>query len=253
MGKVNTSPAVALRHVDYRDADRIVTLFTRDHGLISGLARGLRRSTKRFGGRLDLFTLVQLQYREGRGLYHLEAADLIDAHLGIRTDLLRIAWASYLSELIQKLFAAEEPHPVAFQVLTRALGYLSDTRDVDEGALRGAELALLMDAGYFPELDACVVCRRPVEEGGRFTFVASRGGCVCDACMPGRGGIPVENRVCTQLADGAHAWPETPSPTGLDSRSLKQAREILGAFVGYHVGVRMKSAKMLQDLLGDGG
>ncbi len=253
MGKLSVSPALVLRHVDYRDADRVVTLFTRDLGRISGLARGVRRSTKRFGGRLDLFTLAEVQFREGRGLYHLESATLLSAHLGIRADLLRISWAAHLSELTQKLCAEEQPHPRAFQVLARAMAFLSDAREVDEGALRGAELALLMDAGYSPELDACVVCRRPVGGGGRFHFVVTRGGCVCDRCMPGPSGIPVAEEVCTRLSEAARAWPDETKVLGLDEVSLRQAREILDAFVGYHVGGRMKSARMLQDLLSSPG
>ncbi len=139
---------------------------------------------------------------------------------------------------------------MAFEVLVRALGYLSDASQVEEGVMRGAELALLMEGGYLPELDACVVCRRPVDAGVRFTFVATRGGCVCERCLPGRGGISVDSALCRRLAEGARAWPDAMGPVGLDGRSLQQARDILTAFVGYHVGGRMKSARMLQELLG---
>ena len=249
MGKVNVNPALVLRHVDYRDSDRIVTLFTRDHGRVSGLARGLRRSVKRFGGRLDLFTLVEVRFREGRGLHHLEAATLLDAHLGIRSDLLRISWAAYLSELAEKLFGEEQAHPGAFRVLAAAMKFLSDSEEVDEGALRAAELALLVEAGYRPELEACVVCRRPVREGGRFRFVVTRGGCVCEGCPGGRSGIPLPVELCVAVSDAAASAEQGLDPLRLPESALRQVRELIGAFESYHVGGRMKSARMLQDLL----
>ncbi len=249
MGKINVSPALVLRHVNYRDADRIVTLFTRDHGLIAGIARGIRRSVKRFGGRLDLFTLVEVTFRTGRGLHHLESATLLDAHMGIRSDLLRIAWAAYLSEMVEKLFGEEQAHEAAFATLLSAMKFLSGAPDPDEGALRTVELALLMEAGYRPELDACVVCRRPVREGGRFRFVVTRGGCVCGRCPGGEGGLEVSETLCTVMSRAVESLEGGLEPLRLPGASLQQLRALLGAFESYHLGVRLKSAPMLHDLL----
>jgi len=243
-----TNPAIVLRHVDFRESDRVITLFTRDYGRISGLARGVRRSVRRFSGRLDLFSLAELQYREGRGdLVNLEGALLISAHLGIREDLFRIAWASYLSELVERLFGPGEPHPSAFELLVESLEYLGHRGALQEGVLRVLELRFLAEAGLQPELEACVNCRRPVGRELLFSFVVTRGGPVCERCAPVEAGQTIPGGTLELLSASLRMPLEALRTLEFTPEEAQGAKELLAAFLRYHV-APLKSAAFLAGL-----
>lgn len=243
------SPAIVLRHVDFRESDRVVTVFSREQGRIAGLARGVRRSVKRFAGRLDLFSEVELHYRVGRGdLFNFENAELISAHLGIRNDLYRIAWAGYISELTEKLFGELEPHPDVYDLLSFTLRYLSDAPSVAEGPMRALELHLLSEAGMQPELMACGVCRATVESERVFAFVVARGTVVCEQCMA----IDPDEEVPAAtigLLGSALALPLERVPRlHFTMKESMGARTLMNAFVRYHVGVPLRTASFLAEL-----
>lgn len=243
-----SSPAIVLRHVDFRESDRVVVLLTRDFGRISGLARGVRRSVKRFAGRLDLFSEVELHFREGRGeLCNLEDGTLVSAHLGIRDDLYHIAWASYFSELVERLYGVGEPHPEAYELLASALNYLSHP-GAQAAVLRGYELRLLVEAGLQPELEHCVSCRRSVLGELRACFVVTRGGVQCEHC------IPIEpERVLPQeslrfLTAAIRKPPEQLKTLHCSERAAKGIRELMMDFTRHHVGGSLRSATFLAGL-----
>lgn len=247
--KPQLSPAIVLRHVDFRESDRVVTVFTREQGRIAGLARGVRKSVKRFAGRLDLFSEVNLEYRVGRGdLFNFENADLTSAHLGIRNDLYRIAWAGYLCELTEKLFGEAEPHPDAYDVLSFSLHYLSGKALAEEGPLRALELQLLSEAGMQPELTSCGICRATVESERSFAFVVARGSVVCENCIP----IDPDEQIPAAtigLLGGALVLPLARIPSlHFTMRESIGARVLMNAFVRYHVGLPLRTATFLAGL-----
>jgi len=246
------TPAIVLRHRAYRDSDRVVTLFTRDHGLIVGMARGVRKSTRRFGGRLDLFELVELEYRPGRGeLVNLQAATLLSAHMGIRDDLYKIAWSGYFSELIERVYGTEEPHPNTFTVLTEILNYLDRVQGPAEGVLRAQELRILEEGGLLPELEQCVSCRIRVHGAShRFSFSLIRGGPICDRCLPVEQGSEAPIAAMLKLA---HAWRlpmEALQQVVFSDEETQGARRLLSAFVRYQLGTQLRSAQFLESLEG---
>jgi DNA repair protein RecO (recombination protein O) len=249
MGRSIVNQAVVIRHVDYRESDRVVTLFTRDFGQIAGLARGVRRSVKRFSGHLDLFTLVEIRYQERRGLFQLESAGLISTNMGLRNDLLRIAWAAYFCELTEKLLGAGEPHPTAFHILVQALAYLSDSRQIREGTLRSLELKLLLEAGFLPELQNCVACRRPLEQVNRFTFVVSRGGPVCEDCASNESGVAISRHTLRLLSEAVTLPPAELPDLDFSRVETLRVREIVNTFIRYYAGISLKSSNFLMELM----
>ncbi|MFM7199226.1 MAG: DNA repair protein RecO [Myxococcota bacterium] len=247
--KCQHSRAIVLRHVDFRESDRVITVFTLEQGRMAGLAKGVRKSVRRFAGRLDLFSLVVLEHRDGRGeLSHFERADLLSAHLGIRSELYRIAWASFLCELVERLYGEGEPHPEAFEVLEATLSYLDTAARVGEGPLRAAELRLLCEAGLQPELEACAICRVGVESGRAFAFVVARGGLVCEHCQPSEQDeqVPAETIALLSAALFCPLEGLWRLPFGL--REARGARSLLTSFVRHHVGERLRTASFLQEL-----
>ncbi|MFL5273263.1 MAG: DNA repair protein RecO, partial [Anaeromyxobacteraceae bacterium] len=169
--------AIVLRTVDYGESDRIVTLLSRERGKVSAFARGARASRRRFGGALEPFTVLAAEAKERRGgdLLALESVAVVRGFGGIRTDLARIACASYACELVRELVREGEPHDELFALLEAYLARL-DAGPAIPSALRAVELAALAGAGLMPRLDACARCGGALDASGRASFDLAQGG-----------------------------------------------------------------------------
>lgn len=178
-------PALVLRKVDYGGADAVVTFLTRDHGRVAAFAKGARsRRGGRFAGALEPFTEVEARFRR-RGpsaeLVALTAADVTEAHGGLRRDLQCIAWASYAVEAARELCREGEEAGALFRILTGHLRALED-RGPNPEDRAAFELAALAAAGYAPRLLACGTCGRRPGPGTRWALSPAAGGLVCDGC-----------------------------------------------------------------------
>ncbi len=144
--------AIVLRLTDYAEADRIVSLFSLEHGKISGIARGAKRSRKRFAGALEPFAHLKLQLHLGSGLANLVSADILDIFPGIRQNLTKIGSAAYACELVERLSPDEEPSPRLFRLLYCYLQRL-DLAPVSASDRRFFAVNLLKILGYQPQLE----------------------------------------------------------------------------------------------------
>jgi DNA repair protein RecO (recombination protein O) len=144
--------AIVLRCVDYGEADRIVSLFTLEQGKLQGIARGAKRSRKRFAGALDPFAHLKLQLHHGAGLATLNSADIIGIFPGIRSDLIKIGCAAYACELVERLTPDEEANPRLFRLLYCYLERL-DLAPPSPSDRRFFAVNLLKILGYQPELE----------------------------------------------------------------------------------------------------
>jgi DNA repair protein RecO (recombination protein O) len=151
MRKAQTE-AIVLRLTDYGEADRIVSLFTLEQGRISGIARGARRSRKRFGGALESFAHLRLQMHLGAGLPTLQSADILSIFLGVRGDLSKIGSAAYACELVERLTPEEEANPRLFRLLFCYLERL-DLAPPSPSDRRFFAVNLLKILGYQPDLE----------------------------------------------------------------------------------------------------
>ncbi|GFO55827.1 DNA repair protein RecO [Geomonas sp. Red276] len=149
--KRSETEAIVLRLTDYGEADRIVTLFSLEQGKISGIARGAKKSRKRFGGALEPFAHLRLQLQKGSGLATLLSADIVGIFAGIRTDLAKIGTAAYACELVERLTPEEEPNPRLFRLLYCYLERL-DSAPLSPSDRRFFTVNLLKILGYQPDL-----------------------------------------------------------------------------------------------------
>lgn len=190
--------ALVLRHINYGESDLILTLFTAQHGLQKGFAKAARKSRKRFGAVLEPFTQAVFQWKEGRGAFWLlQEAELITSRFGLRSDLQRLALASYGVELIGLLLEEGESHPLIYQLLCSFLDYLEQDGDAKCARLL-LELRLIYLLGYMPHLLHCSECLK-IFDNELIRFDANRGGSLCLDCA-GSAGIPVELGTIGSLA-----------------------------------------------------
>jgi DNA repair protein RecO (recombination protein O) len=171
---------VVLKTAPLRESDLLVTLFTDQHGRISAVARGARRSKIRFAGTLSLLVLGRYQVGRARGeLWNLEGGEIEREWTQLATDVVAVAHASYIAELVASLLPPEAPEPEALDVIISLWNSLA-THGPSPAALRAVELALLELNGTVPAIDRCAACSSLVADGA--VFDASRGGALCASC-----------------------------------------------------------------------
>ena len=179
------SEALVMRHVDYGEADRIVTFLTPERGLLKGFARAARKSRKRFGVSLEPFNRIQVQWRAGRGdLCLLQDAELLEAHTGLRSDLQSFALACYGVELVEMLLHEGQAHPEIYQLLDSFLDFLNGHGDPAVARIL-LELRLVQQLGYIPHLLHCSECFLVFGTQDRVAFSPTRGGSLCQDCAGG--------------------------------------------------------------------
>ena len=196
-----STPAIVLRARDYAEADRIVTLLTRDFGKLSGIAKGAKASRRRFERKLEPFTHTMLYFRRrphGQ-LVFITRAERSDSAPPEFDELSKIALGSYMLELTDALTTEEAEAVAAYQVLAGGLEVLG--RRTPTIALRQSfELKILQAAGFGLEFGRCRLCGKfPEPEGGAVYFVPSRGGIVCPRCR----GQAVESAVRMHASNAA--------------------------------------------------
>ncbi len=173
---------VVLRTTPVRESDLIVTLYTDSLGRVSALARGARRSQRRFAGALS--TLVLARYQLGRAprgdVWALDNAEIVREWTGLAGDVVAHAHAAYVSEVVGGLYPAEQPEPEALSILVAAWDSLA-AGGASPGALRAVELRLLDLAGHLPAIAQCAACGATDLDVGA-VFDPSRGGAICRRC-----------------------------------------------------------------------
>jgi len=174
---------VVLRRRELGEADRLITLYTREHGRLRAVAKGIRRPRSRKSGHLELLARVMVLLARGRELDVITQAEAIQLYPRLREDLVLVAKGSYLAELVDGFAPEGEAHPGLYDLLAESLERLDQGLDA-HAVVRHFELRLLDLMGYRPELFRCVGCGEAVRPQAQF-FKLSQGGVLCQEC--GRG------------------------------------------------------------------
>ncbi len=177
--------AIVLRHLNWGEADRIVTLYTRQRGKIRAVAKGARKMRSRKAGHVQPFTRIKVQVAKARGPYIITQVDTLDAYLPLREDLNLTGNASYLVELLDRFtYAEEERNTALFRLLENSLRRLSRGDDLWV-VVRYYEMRLLDHLGFRPQLFHCASCESEIKAENQF-FSAAQGGVLCPQCGVGQ-------------------------------------------------------------------
>jgi DNA repair protein RecO (recombination protein O) len=182
--------AIVLRHQDFGEADRLLTLLTAEMGKLTAIAKGVRKLSSRKAGHLEPFTRASLLLARGHGLYIVTQAETLDSFQSLREDLPRIGYASYVVELLDRFTYEEGENQAMFRLLKETLGRLDEGSQI-QLALHYYELRLLDLLGFRPQLFQCVVCQEEIKAEDQF-FSCELGGVLCPACGKQKpGAVPV--------------------------------------------------------------
>lgn len=174
------SEAIVLRRVDFGEADRLLTLYSREFGKIKALAKGARKPQTRKTGHVELFMRTAFMFAQGKSIDIITQAEMVEAYPALREDLVRTTYAAYSAELLDSFTPDGECDIRKYELLANALGWIADSDNLRLVA-RYYELHLLSLAGYQPQLFHCVNCTERITEQDQF-FSAELGGVLCPDC-----------------------------------------------------------------------
>ncbi len=178
--------AIIIGTMNLGEADKLVTFFSLERGKLKGVAKNARKSFKRFGAGLELFTHCRLLLfeREHQELLRIESSDIIAPAMGICSDLDRTAAGAVMLELVGEFAPEGECNESAFRLFARVLQFLNAGED-PHFLLRVFEIKFLSLLGYQPKLDRCLSCGRQPE--GEIVFHGMKGGVLCPDCVVSSG------------------------------------------------------------------
>lgn len=226
--------AIVLHAFDYLESSRILRLATREGGVRSVLARGARRSSRRFGSALDLFAegTAELHVKPGRDLDTLAGFDVARARPALATDLSRFTGAAALAELALR-FARDAADAEFYDAFRDALDAIAAASPAGARAATLAGAWRLVGAlGFAPSLDQCSECHSPLPDDAPVLFSHPAGGALCQRC----GRFAAVGRVLPAAARAAvRAWTAGVDGPGLGEAEGRAHQRLLREFLREHL------------------
>lgn len=247
--------ALILRSVDFGESDRVLHLITPLQGRLTAIAKGARRSVKRFGGTLDLFNHLRVQVDFGRrtNMARLDQARLIGSFDPLRVDAGRFGLGCYLLELFDRLAPEGSSRGDSQRLFDFALAALAAiaTWEANPRSRVFLELRALEALGLRPELRSCVRCGTATGQQRTVDFNVADGGVVCGACAPRFDGLLRMNLgTLRALEQGLRLDFDRLDRLAMDAGSIAEAQHLVSRFQRFHVGVELRSEPFLDRILG---
>lgn len=237
-----------MRVKEFGESDLLVTFFTPDRGRLKGVAKGARRSRKRFVNCLDIFSLVDLEYNPKRkgDLCFIHSGKLIEAFAGLRKNFASLSSASYMVELTEILFPWALPDRDIFEVLKKAFHLLAGGQRADFVAVL-FELVAMSRGGYGINLEKCCVCGRSYKGEGDAVFSPEQGGIACRRCQQ----VTTMTPKITPKAVDIIRRMQSGSIAGIEQmvaheEAISDLKPVLKLHREYHLGQKLKTSSFLE-------
>jgi len=245
---VYKTEGIVLHQFELGEADRILTLYTRDRGKVRAVAKGVRRTRSGLAGSTQLFTYVDLVLYQGKDLDSISQVQLKESFNKLREDLFRMAYSSYVLDLVRELTVEGDANEGMFVLLLQTLRLMAEVDDL-EMILRIFEIRAMTLMGYQPVLDRCLHCNEVILSG-KVLFHPGSGGLLCGECsnaLPGktvlitRGTVEIMKRFLDlnyrQLLK-----------LKLTDYARKELELVMEPFIQYHVDRNLKSLDFLKSV-----
>lgn len=250
--------AVILNSFDYSESDRILAFYTLEYGKLKGIAKGARRSKKRFVNNLEPLSLVSFGFfHSGSELVRVEDSRLLDGFASLKGEIERLSEACYLLELVSELTREAQVLPNVYHLLADYLKAFDNGAQV--GMLtRSFEIKLLSMVGYSPHLGGCVVCRELFSahsegesgnNGGMKKFSSEKGGCVCQSCSRGLNGLVDVSAGTVRFLNAALKFaPDNLSRIKAADSLVAEGGRILYDFIKFQLGKELKTKRFMEKM-----
>lgn len=238
--KTYRDEAIVLRTHPLGEADRIITVLTRNHGLVRCVAKGVRRTKSRFGARLEPFSVINAMFYSGRSLDILTQVDTIRPYgLDIASDYQLYTRANVIAEVTVQI-CEDNPEEANYLLLLGALHALAKRRHPADLVLNSYLLRVMALNGWAPALHGCAVCG----SGGEWNrFDPAAGGLVCEECEASAGAaVPAPESINLLINLISGKWPATAQATLVARR---EASALTAAWVQWHLTRRISSYRLV--------
>jgi len=239
---------IVIKRIDYSESDRILTLFTKNRGKISALAKGVKKPTSRKGGHIDLLNHSIFSIAEGRSLGIITEVETVDPFASIKNDLGKSSLGYYMAEFINEFAQERQVNYSLFRLFLMALGFLNEVEG-EHGLLlvRSFELKALQVLGFAPEMRVCSICGEPLSWRSTNTFSPEAGGAVCARCSS-KGGLALEPGSLRFLREiSSYSWRKI-CRLDLKEIPINEAGILIQSYIEYILEKRLKSTELLEKI-----
>ena len=245
--------AINLKSYNLNDADKIIVMYSKDNGLIKGVAKGIKKPKSKLGARMDLLVANSLQLLKGRSMDTILQAQTVNNFRKTKEDIDKIMYSSYISELVMNFGEGTEAvSKDIYELLYKALNSVSNAQTKKDAliAVIKFQLKILLFMGFCVELDTCLCCREQVLDENMY-FSSTMGGIICEECNEHLG---VKLKMHHKIRDFLQAMLQF--DFDYESEYDKKATEkicqvcfnLLDEYIQTHTNKKQKTTKVLQEL-----
>jgi DNA repair protein RecO (recombination protein O) len=246
---IRRDEAIILRTRDYSESDRLITFFSKHQGQLTGIAKGARRSKKRFVHTLEPCSHVTVTYmdRPTSGLVRLDASELKNAFIALRSDIARLGYASLSCEIVLHMSPERQANAALFALLYHYLEQLEIGAKPENTSLL-FQTRMLHSSGYGPNLQGCVLCDRQLRAGENWFFSILQGGLVCKDHKHGQQPYPVSLGTVMLLRQAQQLPLSKLWRLRFQRQSRQECRFLLLDLVRHYLEKDLKSLKLLYQI-----
>lgn len=246
---IQKSQAILLRRQNLRETSLILTFYTKDFGKIKGIVRGVRGPHAQYGGScLEIFAHDEMVFYERKRseYYTVSQCDLLEFFFPIRESLERLAYATYMIELLDSVTNLADKNVEVFELLLNSLKLLSGESS-PKRVTRIFEIKLLHQLGLMPELGHCANCANAIQAKGSFSLRA--GGLLCEACI-------ASDKEALSIMPGTVRFIEHIRSSSFEKVARvkvsaavgKELEYILRKFLDYHIERHLKTLEFIKEI-----
>ena len=242
---IRKTEGIVLKAFDFRETSRIATFFSREHGKIRGILKGIRKDHKKFGSNLDKFSVNDIVYywHANSDLHLVGQCDLKEFFFPVRKDLKRSLAAQYSLELVDAIMPLEEENEEIYRLMMNFLKTLEAIDDVNK-LVHIFQIKILYLSGFRPHLDSCLVCEEKIS--GPVRFSRQMGGLICAGCKTTDvSASPISKGAIASILHIEKTNWEGSLRLGFSQSIKKELKHILNNFLVFHLERHLKSEKYL--------
>ena len=245
--------AINLKSYNLNEADKIIVMYSKDNGLIKGVAKGIKRPKSKLGARMDLLVANTLQLLKGRSMDTILQAQTVNHFRKTREDIDKLTLSTYVSEVVMNFGeGSESASSEVYELLYKALNRISDSTNKKDMLIAAVkfQLKILLIMGFCVELDTCLCCGERILDEDMY-FSTQMGGIICKECNDALG---VRLKMHHKVRDFLQAMLQF--DFNYESEYDKKATEkicqvcfdLLDEYIKIHTNKRQKSAKLVKEL-----
>ncbi len=249
MNRLFRAEGIVLKSIKLNEADKIVTIFSDDHGKIKAIAKGVRKTKSQFGSSMENLTINRLLLYRGKNMNTISQSEIVNSFFSQSKDLFRYGLAIHCAEIVDKLTVEEDHNKRLYNLFKNLLLLLRDEQN-PVLLTESFKWKLFTLLGYKPELERCIHCHSIFNKEGHYIFDITKGGISCFSCQKNAGyyQIKMSNYLLKLLQRIQDADLKKIHNKKIDEPILNELGKIADIYLKYHFEIENQSKHFLNRL-----